>query len=88
MGKGWFFCMHTLRAGENFAQPRPFLLKGLTECKVLLTVDCGANKVCCWLGLLRWTSALPGRSKNCKLEKGIPGFARTLPCCEHARGGS
>ena len=37
-GKGGFFCMHTLRAGENFSQPRPFLLKGLTECKkVLLT---------------------------------------------------
>ena len=75
--------MHTLRAGENFAQLRPFLLKGLTECKVLLSVEL-ANKVCCWLGLLRWSSALPGRSKNCKL--GIPGFARTLPCCEHARG--
>ena len=23
--KGGFFCIRTLRAGENFAQPRPFL---------------------------------------------------------------
>ena len=38
-----------------------------------------ANKVCCWLGLLRWTSALPGHSKNCKLEEGIPGGVRVNP---------
>ena len=42
--KGGFSCMRTLRAGENFAQPRPFLSQ-----RVLLTginygvIDCGAS---------------------------------------------
>ena len=64
-----------MRAGENFAQPRPFVEL--------------ASIVRAWfrLGVLRWTLALPGRSKNCKLEKGIPGgFARTLQCFLAVRG--
>ena len=50
-GKGGFFCMRdmrTLRAGENFAQSCPFLLKGHSgsiDCMELLTVEL-ANKVC------------------------------------------
>ena len=60
--------MRTLRAGEIFAL------------YIRIAVEL-ANKVCCWLGLLCWTSALPGRSKNCKLEKGIPGgFAPAVSC--------
>ena len=74
--KRGFFCMRTLRAGENFAQPHPFILKGHSQSArfTCLTED----KVCCLLCVLHWTSALPGRSKNCKLEKGVPGgFLRT-----------
>ena len=79
---GSFVCALCARA--KFLPSHAHFYHRAIECKVLLT-DCIAvelaNKVCCWLGLLCWTSALPGRSKNCKLEKGIPGgFAPAVSC--------
>ena len=44
--KGGFFCMHTLRAGENFAQPRPFLSQS-AEVMELLAVELANNLVGC-----------------------------------------